>query len=147
MFVFGLRPSTIDSMSEGSLSQAWAMPALAPTAQNRHGANTRRWLVPQAPQPTPPASALTTNRLSHARQHPARILIVPRHQLSAVDQDALAVRLVAPRRRRSDKKTRTNLTPKCGNQDSVAFCAAVALRVAAVGCNRLLRAYSAFKAR
>src|SRR5262245_59420390 len=35
MFVFGLRPSTIDSMSEGSLSQVWEMPAIAPTAQNR----------------------------------------------------------------------------------------------------------------
>src|SRR5262245_41928759 len=34
MFVFGLRPSTIDSMSEGSLSQVWEMPAIAPTAQN-----------------------------------------------------------------------------------------------------------------
>src|SRR5262249_49457135 len=45
MFVFGLRPSTIDSMGEGSLSQVWEMPAIAPTAQNRHGADTRRWLV------------------------------------------------------------------------------------------------------
>jgi hypothetical protein len=35
MFVFGLRPSTIDWMSEGSLSQAWEMLAIAPTAQNR----------------------------------------------------------------------------------------------------------------
>jgi len=35
MFVFGLRPSTIDSMSEGSLSQVWEMPAIVPTAQNR----------------------------------------------------------------------------------------------------------------
>ena len=32
-FVFGLRPSTIDSMSEGSLSRVWEMPAIAPTAQ------------------------------------------------------------------------------------------------------------------
>jgi hypothetical protein len=35
MFVFGLRPSTIDSMSEGSLSRVWEMPAIAPMAQNR----------------------------------------------------------------------------------------------------------------
>src|SRR5258708_18587491 len=35
MFVFGLRPLTIDLMSEGSLSQVWGMPAIAPTAQNR----------------------------------------------------------------------------------------------------------------
>ena len=35
MFLFGLRPSTIDSMSEGSLSRVWVMPAIAPTAQNR----------------------------------------------------------------------------------------------------------------
>src|SRR5947209_19107833 len=35
MFVFGLRPSTIDSMSEGLLSRVWEMPAIAPTAQNR----------------------------------------------------------------------------------------------------------------
>jgi hypothetical protein len=35
MFVFGLRPSTIDSMSEGSLSQVSEMPAIGPTAQNR----------------------------------------------------------------------------------------------------------------
>jgi hypothetical protein len=35
MFVFGLRPSTIVSMSEGSLSLVSEMPAIAPTAQNR----------------------------------------------------------------------------------------------------------------
>ena len=35
MFVFGLRPSTIDSMSEGSLCRVSEMLAIAPTAQNR----------------------------------------------------------------------------------------------------------------
>ena len=56
-FVFGLRPSTIDSMSEGSLSQVWGMPAIAPTAQNRLRAARRevgqlRRLLKNASGPT-----------------------------------------------------------------------------------------------
>src|SRR5262249_19793713 len=35
-------PSTIDSMSEGSLSRVWEMPAIAPTAQNRRAPSSSR---------------------------------------------------------------------------------------------------------
>src|SRR5262245_755299 len=57
MFIFGRRRSTIDSMSEGSLSQVWGMPAIAPTAQNRLGAARRevgqlRRLLKNASGPT-----------------------------------------------------------------------------------------------
>jgi hypothetical protein len=48
MFVFGLRPSTIVSMSEGSLSQAWEMLAIAPTAQNRRRTDARHWFLSDA---------------------------------------------------------------------------------------------------
>ena len=47
-FVFGLRPSTIDSMSEDSLSQAWEMLAIAPTAQNRRRTDARHWFLSDA---------------------------------------------------------------------------------------------------
>jgi hypothetical protein len=50
-FVFGLRPSTIDSMSEGSLSRVWEMPAIARTAQNRRApSSSRRRNFEQSPQ-------------------------------------------------------------------------------------------------
>ena len=50
-FVFGLRPSMIDSMSEGSLSRVWEMPAIAPTAQNRRApSSSRRRNFEQSPQ-------------------------------------------------------------------------------------------------
>src|SRR5215470_8815578 len=71
MFIFGRRRSTIDSMSEGSLSQVWGMPAIAPTAQNRLRAARRevgqlRRLLKNASGPTNVAQITPDSRHSSA---------------------------------------------------------------------------------
>src|SRR5262249_23736352 len=71
MFVFGLRPSTTDSMSEGSLSQVWETPAIVPTAQNRLRVARRevgqlRRLLKNASGPTNVAQITPDSRHSSA---------------------------------------------------------------------------------
>src|SRR5262249_22316413 len=96
MFVFGLRPSTIDSMSEGSLSQAWEMLAIAPTAQNRR----RAWLVGPCERLSTgdrPTFRERSSRIWHACYRDSWAMVMPPHRrTSAILVPHLPTRVPAP---------------------------------------------------
>src|SRR5262249_6125752 len=93
MFVFGLRPSTIDSMSEGSLSQVWEMPAIAPTAQNRCRADARRWFLSDAAHiPVSDTLLLSQSRLV-VRRHIGRQLMVSKRGVRTIRRPVADIRL------------------------------------------------------